>query len=276
MLNLSATTSESWSSSRVRASIPEVSAPLGQIPGGVAGCGAHVPRAGGLGARGPPAGGTGSAGAPSGGARLGLATPPRPPGAGAALGPRGAARGVPAADGDAAEALEVDPWLMRWTQSGISPYFRAGGSLESTAQEVPQRGWFLPPIRAVRHAGHLAALDNRRLAVAKALRLSGWMQTVPVVIVPKGREWRRKADSRSDGHWIRMRYHGMLVDWKGRGFPMTGLLGGCRLCRWPVFRAGRGRRTRRASSLATRSGRHQTTRPVRKRSKDAGRRRHHH
>ena len=272
-LDRSVMTSESWSSdrpclrepSRVPASLPEAPVPLGHIPGGFAG------------AHGPPAGGAGFAGVPFGGARLGLAPPPRPAGTGAALGPWGAARGVPAAGGDAAEAREVDPWLMRWTQAGISPYFRAGGSLESTAQEVPQRGWFLPPIRAVRHAGHLAALDNRRLAVAKALRLSGWIQTVPVVIVPKGREWRRKADSRSDGHWIRIRYHGMLVDWKGRGFPMAGLLGGCRLCRWPVFRAGKAdRRTRRASSPAKRSGHHQTTLPARRRGWDAGCRRPHH
>ena len=252
-LDRSVMTSESWSSdrpclrdpSRVPASLPEAPVPLGHTPGGFAGAHGH------------PAGGAGFVGVPFGGARLGLAPPPRPAGTGAALGPWGAARRVPAAGGDAAEARSVDPWLMRWTQAGISPYFRAGGSLESTAQEVPQRGWFLPPIRAVRHAGHLVALDNRRLAVAKALRLSGWIQTVPVVIVPKGREWRRKADSRSDGHWIRMRYHGMLVDWKGRGFPMTGLLGGCRICRWPERR-------------------HQTKRSARRRSRDAGCRRHHH
>ena len=267
-LNRSVMTSESWSSdrpclrdpSRVPASLPEAPVPLGHTPGGFAGAHGH------------PAGGAGFVGVPFGGARLGLAPPPRPAGTGAALGPWGAARG-----GDAAEAREVDPWLMRWTQAGISPYFRAGGSLESTAQEVPQRGWFLPPIRAVRHAGHLVALDNRRLAVAKALRLSGWIQTVPVVIVPKGREWRLKADSRSDGHWIRMRYHGMLVDWKGRGFPMAGLLGGCRLCRWPEFRAGKAdSQTRRASSPATRTGRHQTKRSASRRSWDTGCRRHHH
>ncbi len=65
------------------------------------------------------------------------------------------------------EIAEMDPALIRFSQSSISPNFSDGGNVEELANALRNgtvKPDSIPPIRVVEKDGQLFTLDNRRLA----------------------------------------------------------------------------------------------------------------
>lgn len=103
----------------------------------------------------------------------------------------------------------IDPATVRFSQSGVSPNFKNGNSIDSTAEALSKgdiNPADFPAMRLVERDGHLYTLDNRRLAAFQKAGLS----EVPFRMATR-REIDReswKFDPDTDGTSIRIRRGG--------------------------------------------------------------------
>jgi translation initiation factor 1A len=117
------------------------------------------------------------------------------------------------------ELRQVDPSLVRFTQSSISPVFRNLCPIEKTIVNI-MRGRLdfsdIEIIRCTEQDGKVYSLDNRRLYVARVLHTMGVIESIWVVLVPFDHPvhvqrvvdgqtiWQRKYTTTNRGQWVKV------------------------------------------------------------------------
>ena len=112
----------------------------------------------------------------------------------------------------------VDPLDVRFTQAEVSPVFSDGTWLPVTYFQILSgqiRVGDVPLICCYWHQGRRFSIDNRRLAVWRALRLRGSVRQVPVFQVGEAHtlpcSFFQKLDTVCDGRWVLIRGVNMIV-----------------------------------------------------------------